>query len=414
MAGASKAARRTEFHAERASSIAATWDSRLTPWTTTLALSKRFAWFATDDQLVVIGTPVEAPRDIDLGLAYGIAYARDRELVLILPAGMEEPTRIRMPWIDRAIRLATYDSGGAVTELPPYAKTETLASYSDPIADSDHLLGDHETLIARLRQWADDCPELTAAHRGSYLAWHCEGRLVMRIQRVKGGVRVSAGVHATDPPPLEVSLTAAVQPDQFHTVVAAASTAIADRLRGDDGGHAEHRLQQQLAARAWDDLRLDRTLREFPAMRPVGNRGYIDLLGVDAKQRLHVVETKIGSDPMIVLQGLDYWLWVLAHLPALRAHLETLRRMPTSPKSQVFLDFVIAPAANDWLSAYTAAQLESLSGEIPWRLHRFDDWDTDRPLMTSFGSRTVPDGVPRAAPPGFVQRAETALIERAQ
>ena len=50
-------------------------------------------------------------------------------------------------------------------------------------------------------------------------------------------------------------------------------------------------------------------MREFPAWRPGSNRAaYIDFLANDAHGRLHVVETKIGADAMLVLQGLDYWL----------------------------------------------------------------------------------------------------------
>ena len=81
--------------------------------------------------------------------------------------------------------------------------------------------------------------------------------------------------------------------------------------------------------------------------------------------------------------------------------------------TNVFVDFVVAADGADWLSPYTAAQLEALNGEIPWRLHRWDAWDSDEPAMTSYGSRQVPADVPRAGPAGFVARAESGLIDRA-
>ena len=47
----------------------------------------------------------------------------------------------------------------------------------------------------------------------------------------------------------------------------------------------------------------------------------IDFLGVDNSGHLHIVETKIGGDEMLVLQGLDYWIWAQRNLPQLIADL---------------------------------------------------------------------------------------------
>lgn len=411
---ATKAELRRTFVTSQAPTLAKSWNTSAAPWTTStrLPLSKRFAWFSTQDELIVVGSPVESQRDLDLGLAYGIAHAVDRELVLMLPEGTDEPTRIRAAWLDIAVRVAIYDAAGAVTERPRMARHETLVAFEDAVVGHDHQLGDREDLVARLTRWADTCPELVPAHRSSYLAWHCDGRMVLRVKRTRGGVRVSAGVHATSPGPLEHVLTNPVSPDQFHELVAAASKAIVDRIRGADPGHAEHRLQERLASRTETDLGLFHPLREFPAVRPVGNRGYIDLLCTDHAQRLHVVETKIGPDPMLVLQGLDYWLWTKAHLPELRSHLHA-HGIVVSGSPVVHVDYVVAPSPAGWLSPYTAAQLEALVGEIAWRVHRWDEWNSEQPTMTSHPKRQVPGGIDRAAEPGFVQRAERALTERA-
>ena len=66
-------------------------------------------------------------------------------------------------------------------------------------------------------------------------------------------------------------------------------------------------------------LGLDRTVcREFPARRVGGGLGYIDLLGPDGDGRVHLVETKRDTDVMLVLQGLDYWIWADAHAKRIR------------------------------------------------------------------------------------------------
>ncbi|MDZ7727117.1 MAG: hypothetical protein U5Q44_02375 [Dehalococcoidia bacterium] len=49
------------------------------------------------------------------------------------------------------------------------------------------------------------------------------------------------------------------------------------------------------------------------ASRGEGARGFVDFVGVDIDGGLHVVETKIGPDHMLGLQGIDYWAWVTAH-----------------------------------------------------------------------------------------------------
>lgn len=60
-----------------------------------------------EDQLVTVKTPPgkkfrvsSLQVDLDQALAYGIAEAGDRELILVLPGGTEEPTRRRLPWLE--------------------------------------------------------------------------------------------------------------------------------------------------------------------------------------------------------------------------------------------------------------------------------------------------------------------------
>ncbi len=143
-------------------------------------------------------------------------------------------------------------------------------------------------------------------------------------------------------------------------------------------------------------------------MRRVGNRGYIDLLGV-AKDRIHVVETKIGADPMLVLQGLDYWVWTTAHLPTLVPYLNDTYQAELPVAPEVVVDYVVGEKDGVLVSPYTAAQLEALDGSVPWRMHRIDGWTTPQGAVTSLGRRVVP-GAARVAAPVYPVRLQRHLV----
>lgn len=130
------------------------------------------------------------------------------------------------------------------------------------------------------------------------------------------GLVASAGVHYGKPtghqkPPVTVDLAGDATALDLHRLIAAASGAAAARLDGSDSGHGEHRLQSMLTAR---DLGLVHMVRELAIRRPGRRPRYVDFVGVDQRGDIHVVETKIGNDEMLVLQGLDYWIWAQTHL----------------------------------------------------------------------------------------------------
>jgi len=400
---------RRDFVDHVAPGLAASVAKDLVSWSTSVPLSTQFGWFDDGDRLIVVGCPGESQRDLDLGLAYGLAHAGDRELVLVLPLGAEAGTQRRLPWLDTHVALHVHD-GTTAQPVAPLARHEVLAGYDDVIAAGTHQLGDRAAWVDRLATWADTCPELVAAHRKSYLAWHCRGRMLLKIRRSRAaGLTVTAGVHHTADAlaPEPVVLAGDLTASEHHRLIAVVSAGIADRLDGVDVANAEHLLQERLAG-ARSKLGLNVTIREFPAIRPGGGRGFIDLLGIAGDGTIHVVETKIGPDTMLGLQGLDYWIWVQAHLPALVAHLVAHGvTVPASPA--VTLDFVVAAKDGTYLSPYTAAQLEALDGSIPWQVHHLDDWDSDDPTVTSHGRRRVPASA-RVADPAYRFRLEERLI----
>jgi hypothetical protein len=204
-----------------------------------------------------------------------------------------------------------------------------------------------------------------------------------------------------------VALTDPIRPLNLHRLIAAASRAAVARLDGTDDQHVEHRLQAILQA---TDLGLLAMHREFPAWRHGAGRGFIDFLGVDSRHRIHIVETKIGADDMLILQGLDYWIWA-------NAHREQLRRFFRLTKiDAIVIDYVVAPkgTTKDLVSPYSAAQVEALAGQVSWR---FDatGWAEGRALK-QLPLRTLPDGARRtdATPQRWAKRLDHHLDELAE
>lgn len=183
----SKADERAAFVAERAPVIAAAVCDKATPWSSPMPLSKFFGWFETEDQLVVVGCPFERQLDLDLGFGFGLAHAGDRELVLVMPAGAAEPTRRRLPWLDVPVSVWTFDDAGSVEPSPLLSRQEVRAACDDAIVTATHQLGKRSAWVDRLTKWADTSPELVSAHRSSYLAWHCRGRMALKIRTSRGG-----------------------------------------------------------------------------------------------------------------------------------------------------------------------------------------------------------------------------------
>ncbi|MGH9272788.1 MAG: PGN_0703 family putative restriction endonuclease [Ilumatobacteraceae bacterium] len=335
----------------------------------------------------------ETQVDTDKTLAYGLAWSGDRDLILVLPDGTQAPTLRRAAFLDAPIRVFTH--GDEWREHPIPAERQVLGSIRDPLVTTAHALGSREPWVADLLAWADSHPDLRPAHRPSYLSWHCLGRMVIKIARSRRGLRVTAGVHtgaasSSYAPLVRREVTAAgLGGSDLDALRTAASAAIADRLSGKDAGHREHFLQAQLGDHC-EALGLQHVEREFPCVRPGGDRAYIDLLGVDASGDLHVVETKIGDDLMLVLQGVDYYAWTLAHQSELATHF----RLGGSPR--IFLDYAVSPATEGGvvIGPYTASQAEVLNGSVPWRFLTVSNWEDPAapPKVTRLGRRKLPSG----------------------
>jgi hypothetical protein len=377
------------------------------------------SWFTTVDlgTILLVATGEAASQDsVSEAVAYALAWQQDADLALILPETLATPTLHRLAFISTPVRVWTYGSDGVPRPavIPTRDEAIDAARTRWLRGGDDHNLGDHAAWVAPLVESAESHWALVQAHRTSYLAWHCNGRQVLRLSRARSGVKVLAGVQYRYPPegrePVNEVLTRPIAPDLRARIEAAIALAVSDRLGEADTGHGEHQMQAALSNAQLPGLGVIDFQREYPAWRADGKPGYIDFLAVDNAGKLHVVETKIGSDPLLVFQALDYAIFVAAHADAIRNS-----RKPPWPgnTSDVMIDFVVAPKKTaPAVGPYTAAQLQALDRSVEWRVHVVEDPLADTPTVTSLPRWAVPTPAPgRVATPVRPPRYETRVQE---
>jgi hypothetical protein len=361
------------------------------------------SWFTarSETALVVAVAPGRNREEVATAVAYAVAWRRDRDLVLLVPEDAVGPTVVRASHLEGPVEVWAIGQ----TDLPRRVRIPSTAEViqetrARPLRrEPPHDLGERSSWVADLVRLADAHWALEAAHRGSYRAWHCEGRQVLKLVRQGGGLLVQAGVQygrpPSDRPPFSEVLTEPPTTVQRARVEAAVATAVQDRLDGRDAGHLEHRLQAALGAARLAGLAMAEFAREYPAWRGDGAPGYVDFLGLGRDGRLHVVETKIGSDPMLVFQAIDYAIWVRAHAAAIRTDLG----WPAGDDDTVHIDLVVAPDRSKRkpkpaLGPYTAGQLAALPPDVPWQVHVVEDAGARVPTIVSHPPRTLPPVAP--------------------
>ncbi len=401
-AAIAKAAATRAAFAPTATQLAALVAADLVPFVTGPALSAMARWFhdPNDELLVVVVGAHELPDVTDDILAYALAWQRDRDLVLVLPDTRLGLTLERLPWIDTPVRVFTYTADLTLKPevIPTRPEVLDRAAQRPLHPGVEHNLGNAHGFVQSLVAHLDDHWALVAAHRQSYLAWHCLGRQVICISRTGSGASIVAGVNYKKPPQgEEPALVMPVVQELTPVQIAEAERRVADavwkRLAGHDLGHVEHRMQAALAATNLAGLGITQhPRREYPAWRGDKRPGFIDFLALDRRNVLHVVETKVGtSDVKGVLQTLDYAIWVQANAEKIRADVGWPSASRPGPET-VALDFVLAPKGHGpAVGPYLAGQLEALAGDVPWRVSIVTDPFADTPEMT------VP--TPRAVPP---------------
>jgi hypothetical protein len=373
--------------------------------------SDRYVWFGNDEALTLVVGAHEA-HDVDTALAIGLAERRERKLRLVLPRSWHEPTLHRWPWLrdDLPLEVWTHADGSATAlDRPTQDETSQLARSSEEPA---LFLGEQKTAwVEPLMRWAGDHPDLDPSHRRGVRAWQCRGQRVLRIEPSTAGVTIVAGIdwgtnspHET-PEPLP-QITGPLGPEELSEVQKRVQQGCEERLRGIARKPDEHWLQAVLR-RNPQCLGLEQpVLRELPAWRPRGSagtrqkqprgRGYVDLVGLDATGVLVLVETKLGGDDMMILQGLDYLIWAETNRDRLTARLDCRSTVPFEIAYCVGGQNGGTPT---W-SRHAAAQLSALAPDLRWHVQEVTGWFEDQPVNRRHALRTFPQHAPSVASTG--------------
>jgi hypothetical protein len=381
-----------------------------TPFMTRQRLTARAVWFldSSGERLVVVAGEHEPPESAVEVLSYALAWQADRDLLVVLPDGRQGEVLALLPWVATPVRVFVFGPDELVRPAIVPSRHEVLEAARDrsrPVRSPvGHDLGDRAAMVEPLAAFADGHWALVRADRPGYLAWHVAGRQALRMSRTASGVRVVAGVDATRPQqgkePVDLRVgQAGVTPAQRAQVEAAVATAVAHRLAGGDRGHLEHRLQAALAAAELPGMGVRREFvaREYPAYRGERRPGFVDFLALDEGNRLHVVETKVGPDPTLAVQALQYATWVRANATEIRRE----RGWPAGPsEEQVVIDLALAPkSAQPAIGPYLAGVLEAFAGDVVWRVTLINDARAAVPATRQLPSRSLPMVGPAVAAP---------------
>jgi len=353
--------------------------------------SDRFSYFEDDTNFVVIAGP-EQGAETELALARGLTNCGSRRLVLVLPTQWSFSTMQRVPWFVDDVRPQVYlHDGNLAHEVQPRPKRDTIAALTrrlKPRQDLAHELrkaatpvhfGPRSRDVFELVEWATKDQRLDPGHRRSERSWHCMGQKVLSIKGAAGGLMVRGGIHfgANKDGSHFVEAGRPLTGRTMDNVLDDVERGIKDRLDGNFTLPDEHWLQAVIGQRPSLVGVEQPALRELPAWRPKSelewHRGYIDLMGVDAHGDLRLIETKLAKnkDDLLILQGLDYYIWARAYESELRT------RLGTPEASQLQLHYVIGdvPATGKIsVSPFAAAQAHGLDPEVPWRFQTVRGW----------------------------------------
>ena len=411
-----KPAIRARFNTEVASKIA---NKLGLPDQQPSGYSKRFAFFADEARLAVVAGSQEAD-DVELALAYAVRHANGRALTLVLPHGLTNATTQRVPWLRAQFRPAIYThrNGRDIQILPSLSQQDTVAALSQTrkgLSPTEELskatapvnLGKSTEGVWGLVEWATTCALLDPGHRSGERSWHFAGQRVLSITRTKGGVSIVAGIHyGGTKKPKAFTLNDGHQ--LGLEALAKIQLTVNDAIKRREGPemNAIHRSDehwlQAILRRVPQVVGVEQpALRELPAWRPHDSngkwgRGYLDLLGLDGHGAIRIIETKLAtnSDDLLVLQGLDYFVWATAYIDVIRA------RLAASKSAELEIHYVLGANPRDdsiKLSPCTPALAAALDDAVHWRFQVVHNWFqppdmTGAVTATIWSPSTVPTG----------------------
>ncbi|WP_157581901.1 hypothetical protein [Phycicoccus sp. Soil803] len=374
-------------------------------------MSKYAHWFEDPQHgsLVAVITPGEKPTVTDEVLAYGLAWQHNRDLLLVVPDNMVIEAISRIGWLETEVRV--FHFAGMEDSVPQPVRSPGRFAILESMAELPERMPKKGALKAGHDSWLDNIHTqeigLVGHDRGGYLSWHHEGLQVLQASETKGGLRIRAGVQYKTPQPgrevFDKTFTGAPTLGEIAVINAKVALAI------EDGGSLtsqmrEHKLQATLKGQP-EALGLTDLWREFPAWRglitssvpPFGRSGFIDFLGVDAAGVLHVVETKIGHDPKVVLQALDYAIWVRANDAAIRSQLKDAGHIIPTPLGYPPAGGTPAPIhlvlgageSGTAFNGYLAGQIEALAGDCRVSVYLTAEPTADTLSLTKVPARDI-------------------------
>jgi hypothetical protein len=349
--------------------------------------TRRATWYGDDSTLLAVVGAQEG-NHTDRLLAHGLHLAEGRELALVLPAAFAYPTQFRRPWLTAEIDVWTHEKG-KVARPTPLSKADTLESVKGPETARAYTLGPRASDWVRiLVEWATQHRELVEAHTSSLRGWSYNGQRVLTI-RGKRRVVIHAGINAKTEPATAYRVDSQLDPRQFKEIVQHVERGIRNAHAKAYGRFEEHHLQVALRRSPGTLLLEHPVLREVPAWRPRG-RGFIDLVGMDGAGDVVLVETKLGSDEMLILQGLDYWIW--ASKDENRAWLRDRLYADASASTHLLYAVAGKQGSPPQLGEYEKSHLKHIDPAVPWRVALLSDWDRpDAANVKMLGPHQVPE-----------------------
>jgi len=405
---ADRAARHT-FNTITALEIGANrWGKSVSP----MGLSKRFAYFE-DDKTFTMVAGIQEGEDVQRALALGLSYRKNRPLRLVLPDSHLHATQMRLGWIKPGI-VSLWSHNGRDARKRRQPSEATLLSrvgkarWSKPTPS----LSKRATILGSFAEWIDSLPDVQPAHRQDYRSWQCRGRGVLRVERRQSGVDVTAGVNRSGYDHRIFELAGAPDARTIEKIKALVLVAVEQRLGDQDARHmdAENWLQSVLREHS-DQLGLaEPVIRELAAWRPrseatdagaVWGRGFVDLVGLDSLGTVHLVETKVGPDDLLVLQGLDYYIWSLGTKNKRRL----CERLDVDDQATAVIDYVIGGSVGSdgavgvpLVSEHTRAQVDALRDDVVWSFYTTQNWFPGPEIsIHRLGARGIPKSSAKSA-----------------
>lgn len=199
---------------------------------------------------------------------------------------------------------------------------------------------------------------------------------------------IHAGIDAKTDPAATYRFDSPIDAGQFKEIVERVERGIRKAHHKAYGKFEEHHLQVALRRSPGTLLLEHPILREVPAWRPRG-RGFIDLVGMDGAGDVVLVETKLGSDEMLILQGIDYWIW--ASKDENRAWLRERLYADASARTHLLYAFAGQEGSPAALGEYERTHLRYVDPDIPWRVVLLSDWDRpDAAAVTMLDPKEIP------------------------